>query len=133
MLGNTERVQTLYGAFGRGDVAFILLNLAPSIDWISNCNSEDIPWGGARKGHPGALSFFGSLDANLNFEIFEPLQFAAEGALVFVRGRTVAQVKSTGRKFDSEWVHVFTFADDKVIRFQEFYDTAAIISALSKK
>jgi hypothetical protein len=46
-------------------------------------------------------------------------------------GRTFARVKSTGKKFDSEWAHVFTIKGGKIKRFQEFYDTAAIVDAIA--
>ena len=45
-------------------------------------------------------------------------------------GGSAGRVKSTGRAFDSEWTHVFTFAGGKVKRFHEFYDTQAIVAAL---
>jgi uncharacterized protein len=50
---------------------------------------------------------------------------------VTVLGRTLARVKSTGKKIDSEWAHVFTFRGGRVARFQEFYDTAAIVEAIA--
>ena len=130
MADNKALVQSLYAAFGRGDVPFILGNLDAGAEWVSNGNPAAIPWGGARRGHAGALEFFQLLGGHLDFEVFEPRLFAAEGDLVFVQGRTVAKVKSTGRAFDSEWTHVFTFAGGKVTRFHEFYDTQAIIAAL---
>jgi ketosteroid isomerase-like protein len=130
MSDNKTIVQALYAAFGRGDVPFILANLDDSVEWVSTCSSDAIPWGGARHGQQGALSYFEAVGGNLDFEVFEPRQFAGDGELVFVRGRTRAKVKSTGRNFDSEWVHVFTLADGRVKRFQEFPDTAAILAPL---
>ena len=63
--------------------------------------------------------------------MFEPRQFFAAADNVIVFGRTQARVKITGRKFDSEWVHIFTFKDGKLERFQEFYDTAVIVEAFA--
>src|SRR5262249_11468704 len=123
-------VASLYAAFGRGDIAFILAHLDESIVWVSNCDADVIPWGGTRNGRSGALSFFEAIAANLDFEVFEQLEFAAESDLAFVHGRTVAKVKTTGRRFESEWVHLFAIGDGRVMRFQEFYDSAAIIAAL---
>ena len=130
MTDNKTLVQSLYAAFGRGDVPFILAALDEAADWVSNDSSGKIPWGGARRGHAGALEFFQTLGGALDFEAFEPRLFAAENDLVFVQGRTRAKVKATGRTFDSEWTHVFTIVDGKVKRFQEFYDTLAIAGAL---
>jgi ketosteroid isomerase-like protein len=82
-------------------------------------------------GRPAVQKFFEILAANLDFEVFDPRRFASDGGLVFVQGRTVAKVKSTGRRFDMEWVHLFTIEGGKVKRFEEFYDTAGVAPALS--
>jgi ketosteroid isomerase-like protein len=34
-----------------------------------------------------------------------------------------------GKTYEDEWVHVFTFQDDKIIRFREFHDTLAMAEA----
>lgn len=130
MPDNKAIVQSLYAAFGRGDTPFILASLDETADWISGPARASIPWSGSRKGRAGALEFVQHLAGHLDFELFEPRLFAADGDLVFVQGRTVAKVKSTGRRFDSEWTHAFTFSNGKLKRFQEFYDTIAIAAAL---
>jgi uncharacterized protein len=130
MSANIAYVQSLYAAFGRGDVAFILDNLAADMRWTSNGNRATIPWGGAREGRPGAGEFFAALDKHLTFEAFEPKQFLDAGTHVVVRGRTRAAVKATRGVFDSEWVHIFALANGKVAGFEEYYDTAAIEAAL---
>lgn len=120
MPDNTIAVQAMYEAFGRQDMAFVIKQLRENVEWISCYNMHDIPWGGERHGVAGAQSFFVALVSHLVFEAFEPRLFAAEGKLVFVQGRTLAKVKGTGRRFDCEWVHVFTFEAGSVTRFQEF-------------
>lgn len=131
MPDNKAFVQSLYAAFCRGDIPFILAHADESIDWNSNDSSAVVPWGGARHGRRDVQAFFDALAANLDFEIFDPRRFAAEGPLVFVLGRTVAKVKATGRRFDMQWVHVFTIEDGRVTRFEEFYDTAGVVPALT--
>jgi len=130
MPDNKAFVQSLYAAFMRGDIAFILANAAESIAWSSNDSTGVVPWGGARQGRQAVRRFFEILAENLDFEIFDPQRFGADGGLVFVHGRTVAKVKSTGRRFDTEWVHVFTIEGGRVTRFEEFYDTAGVTPAL---
>ena len=131
MPDNKAFVQSLYAAFGRGDIPFILDHADESIDWSSSDGSGVIPWGGPCHGRLAVQAFFDALAANLNFEVFDPRRFASDGGLVFVQGRTVAKVKSTGRRFDMQWVHLFTIEGGKVKRFEEFYDTAGIAPALS--
>lgn len=131
MTDNVTFIQSMYAAFGRGDVKTILENLDPAIQWESNGDPATIPWGGKRSGIAGALSFFEALGGNLDFELFEPGQFFPSGDTVIVLGRTIARHKTGGGgAWQSEWVHVFSVRDGKVTRFQEFYDTAAIERAL---
>lgn len=132
MTDNSNFIRSLYDAFGRGDVTTILDNLDPSIEWASNGDGKIIPWGGKRSGVAGAASFFQALSDNLDFELFEPRLFLDAGDAVTVLGRTRARVKKPGGgTFDSEWAHVFTVKDGKLARFQEFYDTAAIVAAIA--
>ncbi|MFJ9760547.1 nuclear transport factor 2 family protein [Streptomyces sp. NPDC101149] len=122
-------MKSLYDAFDRGDIPATLRGLSHYVELVST-GPAVIPWSGIRKGHDGAVEFFTALDGSTEFEKYERNDFLAEGDQVLVRGRTAGLVKSTGRRFDTEWVHVYTFADGKVTRFQEFYDTAAILAAL---
>lgn len=131
MTSNSALIHSLYEAFGRGDLKTIFDRLDPSIDWISSTAAKSIPWRGSHCGIEGAASFFKALTDALDFEVFEPRQFFAAGDTVTVLGRTLARVKNTGKKFDSEWAHVFTVKSGKVERFQEFYDTAAIVDAIA--
>ena len=43
-----------------------------------------------------------------------------------VLGDYAWRVKSTGREYETDFVHVFTARDGKVARFQEFMDTAVV-------
>ena len=42
---NVKRVQEIYAAFGRGDVAFIVSQLTDDIHWVSHFDSV-VPWSG---------------------------------------------------------------------------------------
>lgn len=128
-MSNSNSIRSLYAAFGRGDVKSILDALDPLIEWLSNGDARIIPWGGRRGGLAGAASFFEALADNLDFEAFESRVYFEDGDTVVVLGRTRARVKSGG-VFDSDWAHVFTFRNGKLLRFREFYDTKSIADAL---
>lgn len=131
MTDNSNFIHSLYDAFKRGEMKTILDSLDPSIEWASNGDAKIIPWGGRRSGVAGVASFFKSLADNLDFEIFEPRDFFDAGDTAIVIGRTRARLKRQGGVFDCEWAHVFTVKNGKLARFREFYDTAAIVDALS--
>jgi uncharacterized protein len=126
-----DAIRQLYAAFQRGDVKAILDSLDPAIEWSSNGDAANIPWGGDRHGVAGAASFFQTLVDTLNFEIFEPRDFFEADDTVIVLGRTRARVKTSGGVFDCDWAHVFSLKDGKLARFREFYDTAAIVHAFA--
>jgi len=132
MADHAEFIRSLYAAFGRGDVATILDNLDPAIEWTSNVDPAKMPWGGKRTGRNGALSFFQALGESLDFEVLEPGEFFVATDAVTVLGRTRARNKHGGHGvFDCAWVHLFTIGDGKVPRFMEFYDTAAMQAAMA--
>ena len=68
--------------------------------------------------------FFGIVAENEVFSEFAPREFFCDCDRVFAFGRYAGTMKKTGRRFETEWVHVFTIRDGKVIRFREHTDTA---------
>lgn len=132
MTDHSAFVASLYAAFGRGDLTFILGHCAPDIAWESNADPDRVPWGGTWTGAAGVTGFFQALTGAVEFEAFEPGRFLPSTDTVVVLGRTRARHRHAGRGvFDSAWVHVFTVRDGRLSRFQEFYDTAAIERALT--
>ena len=60
--------------------------------------------------------------------MFEPTRFVGEGDLVVALGHYRWRVKATGREIASEFAHEFTVRDGRIVRFQEFMDTAAFVA-----
>ena len=56
-------------------------------------------------------------------------EFVAQGDKVAALGHYAWHVKSTGRGWESDFVHVLTVRDGKVTRFQEYTSTAAFVEA----
>ena len=129
---NTAFVQSLYAAFGRGDVDTIIAGMSPDIDWASVGRSSDYPTLGARKGAGEVRAFFGHLASDVDFAAFSPKDFDASGDKVFVEGNSRMSLKAGGSEVDTDWVHVFTIRDGKVARFREYNDTAQLAEAYAK-
>ena len=121
---NITLVQSLYAAFGRGDVATIIAGASPDIDWEAVGRQSDFPALGPRKGAEQVREFFKIVSDNEDFSDFSPREFYAADDKVFVLGSYKLKLKKTGKPVASEWVHVFTLKDGKVIRFREHTDTA---------
>lgn len=125
---NLETIQSAYAAFGRGDIQALLALIDAKIEW-ENPGSREVPWVGSFRGHDGVGTFFAALGAGVDFEVFEPQTFFAQGDRVVVLGTERVRVKRTGKTFDSHWAHAFTLAGGKVIRFHEYNDSAAVAAA----
>src|SRR5918999_1340572 len=80
---NKRTVQSIFEAFGRGDIPGVLGHLSEDVTWKAP-GPEVIPYFGDRRGHAGATEFFVQLGTNVDFEHFEPGAFVAEGDKVVV-------------------------------------------------
>ncbi len=127
---NKRTVQSIFEAFGRGDIPGVLEHVSEDASWRAP-GPDAVPYFGERRGHAGATEFFVQLGTNVDFEHFEPVAFVAEGDRVVVLGRERGRVKGTGKSFDNEWALVFTFDGGKVSGFQCYENTAAIAEAFS--
>jgi len=126
---NLAIVRRGYDAFGRGDIEGLISLFDENIEW-SSPGPSDLPTSGQRRGHQQVRQFFGSVNELYDFQKFEPHTFIAEGDHVVVLGEDTAVVKSTGKAITESWAHVFTVKNGKIVRFQEYIDTAAAVAEL---
>jgi ketosteroid isomerase-like protein len=125
---NTQKVQELYAAFGRGDVPAVLDMLADDVEWVL-AGPPDIPMTGTRRGKAAVGEWFGIAAENLDFRKFAPRAFIAQGDTVVALIDVEAVARRTGRTFASHDAHVYTFKDGKVSRQESYEDTAAVVAA----
>ena len=130
MSANVTLVQSLYAAFGRGDVAAIAAVTAPDATWEAVGRPEDCPWLGVRKGPAGVREFFCVLAENQEIIAFSPNEFYAADDKVFVMGDYSWTMRKTGKSGSSPWIHVFTIRNGKVTGFRDFLDTAHLAETL---
>ena len=125
---NVKVVQDAFAAFGRGDIPTLLDNLSDNVEWFLPGEGM-IPQAGAYRGRDGVARFFQTLNQTTEFLAFEPREFIAQGDRVIALGWYRGKAKATGRSFEADWVMSFSLRDGKVLKFQEFTDTAAIAPA----
>lgn len=121
---NILSVQSIYAAFGRGDIPFILEQLAPDVQWEVDGSTTDVPWLQRRVGREGALAFFQSLAA-LEFQKFEVTGVYAIGDRVIGLCNVEATVRATGKKYvENDEVHLWWFdGEGRVTAFRHRVDT----------
>jgi ketosteroid isomerase-like protein len=125
---NTETVKLMYAAFGRGDKATLMEGFADDVEW-EIAGPAAIPICGSRHGREQVAQFFTVLAETLEPQQFEPRQFIAQDDLVVVLGHERQRAKATGRSYEGEWAQVFTLRDGKVVKYREYFDTAAALAA----
>lgn len=121
---NISLVQSLYAAFGRGDIDKIVGAMAPDAAWEVVGRSKDYSLFGARKGAAAVRHFFKQVSETQETVSFTPRDFHAAGDTVLMLGHYKWTLRKTGKPVDSDWAHVFTVKDVKVTSFREFTDTA---------
>jgi len=123
---NTAAVGELYAAFGRGDVPYILDQLADDVKWEEGTRLTDVPWFQPRNGRAEVGEFFVALAEGLSLSVFEPQMLLGDGDQVVVVLRVAGTIVSTRKSFDEDqWVHLWKFSDDgKVVSFRHIGDLA---------
>ncbi len=128
---NISIAQQAYAHFKNGDIAALLGILSDDVQWTLP-EIDNVPFAGTRRGRAAVADFFSTLAAVQDVLEFEPLDFTAQNDKVVVQGRYRWQIKENGREYGSQWAHVFTVRDGRVVAFQEYMDTAVAAAAFSK-
>lgn len=128
-MSNTETVQELYAAFGRGDVPSILAKLDDDVVWEAE-GPAVVSFCGHRRGVSGAKGFFEALAADHANPQLTITEYVASGDAVMTLGRYRAVMKATGKTFDSPIAHYWKFRDGRVARYVALANTAAAVDAL---
>jgi ketosteroid isomerase-like protein len=128
-----ETVQQIYAAFGRGDIAFILAQLADDVDWEHD-NVSPVPWLQPLKGRAQVPRFFDALMSHVEITEFVPTFVAAQGNTVVSLVDLKFTVRATGRPVvEPDEVHIWRFnTAGQVQRFRHRADTWLSVQALQK-
>jgi uncharacterized protein len=129
---NGRVIASMYEAFGRGDVGYVLERIAPEVDWIET-EAENIPTDGRFSTPQEVLEgVFAKVPEYFETFALHPELWIEAGDDVVVTGRVIARTK-IGRELDAPYAHVFSFADGRVSRNDNFHDTALWAAALAAK
>lgn len=119
---NLGVVHQLYSAFAGRDIGSILSLLSPDVEW-GEPENPFIPAGGTRRGHAGFLEWLDIGRKSEEILVLEPRKFLLDDDSVAVVGYTRCLAKRTGRSYETDCVHLISFKNGKVVKFQEFFDT----------
>ena len=128
---NLQIVKAIYAGFESGDMQAILQNMSDDIIWLHPGKPDQIPFAGKFEGKTGVGRFFDTAFAQIDVLEQKIHSFEGSGDKVIVIGYEHMRVKNTGKEYQSNWIHVFTLANGEVIEFEEFIDTAALVTAFA--
>jgi len=128
---NTAIAQQAYHNFKTGNIQGLLDLLSDDVSWQLP-DVEGAPLAGKRNGREAVREFFATVARDQEVITFEPREFVSQGDKVVSLGDYEWRVKDTGRNFASDFVHVFTVRNGKIVAFREHFDSAAVAAAYRK-
>lgn len=128
MASNGDVVRGVYEALARGDVAAVVGALDAEIEWRE---AESFLYAGGNPyvGPQAVAELLQRAVTDVEAFAVVPDRFIDGGDAVAAEGRYRGTVKATGTPVDAQFAHVWHLRDGKVIRFQQYTDTAQWQSA----
>jgi ketosteroid isomerase-like protein len=125
MADHLSTVGSIYEAFGRGDVAWILDRLDDDVAWDVGIRTTDLPYLQPGIGKAHVAGFFASLAGTFAIDHFVIGTIAEAGDVVLATVDAGGQIVDGGRIPVNTEVHEFRFGPDgKVTSFRHIGDWA---------
>lgn len=121
---NVKLVLSIYDAFAAGDVTAVLSLLDPQVEWNEAENfiyADGSPYIGPSAVLEGVFMRIGNEWEGFSSSLSEVLD---AGETVVAQGYYSGMHSKSGRKLRAQFAHLFTFRDGKVVKFQQYTDTA---------
>lgn len=121
---NIKLVQRTYQLFKSGDIETLLSMYSDDVKWHIP-KMENVPYSGEISGLKKVKDFFAMLDETEENLTFETREFVGQGDKVVVLGHFSWRIKSNNNRYESDFAHVVTVKNGKIVGFHEYMDTAA--------
>jgi len=128
---NTQVVQSVYEAFGKGDLPAVLAAFDPQIEIVE---AESLPYAGVYRGHGGVSQLMQTIGDV--WEVFDVSmeRLVAHDDEVIALLQIKARLRGSARPLEMPVVEVWKLRDGKVLGIRPFYwDTAAIARAWAER
>ena len=126
-----ETVGGMYRAFAKGDIPTILAALDPQVEWweAENFIYDD---GNPYTGPDAVLTgVFMRIVADWENFVVSPTEVLDAGDITIGYGYYSGTYKKTGASVRAQFAHFFTFRDGKIVKFQQYTDTAQFKQAVA--
>ncbi|MEK6284971.1 MAG: nuclear transport factor 2 family protein [Acidobacteriota bacterium] len=124
---NVSIVRGLYEGFGSGDINTVIAALDPNIEWLEAENfiyADGNPYIGQSAVLEGVFMRIG---AEWDDFTVSPNEILDAGKTVIGHGYYSGTYKKNQKPVRAQFAHLFTVRDGKVVRFQQYTDTAQFL------
>lgn len=129
--GAAATVHALYDGFAAGDIVAVTGLMSPDIIW-NEAESNPYADGNPYVGPDAVLAgVFARLGAEWTGFAATPEEFIVDGERVVALGRYTGAYNETGKSLDVPFVHVFTVENGKITHFQQYTDTARMLTVMN--
>ena len=121
---------SIYKAFNQGDFAAVLELLDPHIEWVAADNSplaDRSPYHGLDEVRDGVFERIAAGFPGLTIRVDELFE---AGDKVVMLGVYIGVFKPTGKRIQAQVAHIWTLADGKAVKFQQYMDTYKMAEAV---
>ncbi len=130
---NIGLVDAAYKAFGTGDIPAVLAVLDEKVEWNEaegNAYADGNPYIGPDAVLNGIFKRIG--DDHEYFKLTDIQLHDMSNNQVLATLRYDAKVKKTGKPYNTQAAHLWTFNNGKVVAFQQYVDTKQLATAFNK-
>ena len=123
-MSNVDFVKAVYTAFGARDVPKVLGSMHPQIQWTETAGYK---YGGVYRSPQAVLeNVFAKMPADFESFSIDVERLIDAGNVVVMQGHYVAKAKATGKSVRAAVAHVLEVSDGKIVRFDQYVDSATI-------
>ena len=124
MTSNVETVKGMYAAFAAGDIERVLGLMHPKVKWTETAGYR---YGGVFEGPQAVLeNVFAKIQEDFETFAVDVERLIDGGRVVVMQGHYAGTGKATGKSVRPAVAHVIELADGKIVRFDQYVDSATI-------
>jgi ketosteroid isomerase-like protein len=127
---NLNVLRNGYDSFAKGDIPAVLAIFDTDIEYTL---AEGFPYGGTYIG-PEAVTNEVFMKLGTEWDNFSavPVEYIDGGNRIVALGKYSGTYKATGKSFEADFAHVWTFRDGKAIKLVQYTDTLLVQKALQE-
>ena len=121
-------LEEFFARFAAGDIEALLARVSDDVEWQVQ-GASTVPWTGTRRGRSAIADFFEILGRDLAVQSFSVEAVLGDERRAVAVGSFEFVVVSTGRHFASDFAIAIDVAQDRIVRYRMFEDSAAAAQA----